>query len=324
MPNGANSVHKQLRTELENYIKSQYFGKSPLLLSALSNHIDDEGLLYQRPFIESSPAYVTVQNGIETAALENWMKDYFLQLAKANIGVFPSPFAHQISALEAATRGENLFVSTGTGSGKTSVVNLIPRLYDATRGTVYVDGQDVKTYDPKQLRSKVGIVPQKAVLFAGTIRENLMWGNENATEEQLERALEISQAKEFVDTKEGRLDFKIAQGGKNLSGGQRQRMTIARAVVRDPEILILDDSASALDFATDAKLRHAIREMGNDMVVIIVSQRSSSIQYADQIIVLDDGKVVGIGTHDSLLAENEVYQEIYYSQFPKEAAGNEK
>ena len=221
-------------------------------------------------------------------------------------------------------KGQTIGIIGGTGSGKTSVVNLIPRLYDATRGTVYVDGQDVKTYDPKQLRSKVGIVPQKAVLFAGTIRENLLWGNENATEEQLERALEISQAKEFVDTKEGRLDFKIAQGGKNLSGGQRQRMTIARAVVRDPEILILDDSASALDLATDAKLRHAIREMGNDMVVIIVSQRSSSIQYADQIIVLDDGKMVGIGTHDSLLAENEVYQEIYYSQFPKEAAGNEK
>lgn len=224
----------------------------------------------------------------------------------------------------AVKKGQTIGIIGGTGSGKTSVVNLIPRLYDATRGTVYVDGQDVKTYDPKQLRSKVGIVPQKAVLFAGTIRENLMWGNENATEEQLERALEISQAKEFVDTKEGRLDFKIAQGGKNLSGGQRQRITIARAVVRDPEILILDDSASALDFATDAKLRHAIREMGNDMVVIIVSQRSSSIQYADQIIVLDDGKMVGIGTHDSLLAENEVYQEIYYSQFPKEAAGNEK
>lgn len=224
----------------------------------------------------------------------------------------------------AVKKGQTIGIIGGTGSGKTSVVNLIPRLYDATRGTVYVDGQDVKTYDPKLLRSKVGIVPQKAVLFAGTIRENLLWGNENATEEQLERALEISQAKEFVDTKEGRLDFKIAQGGKNLSGGQRQRMTIARAVVRDPEILILDDSASALDFATDAKLRHAIREMGNDMVVIIVSQRSSSIQYAVQIIVLDDGKVVGIGTHDSLLAENEVYQEIYYSQFPKEAAGNEK
>lgn len=221
-------------------------------------------------------------------------------------------------------KGQTIGIIGGTGSGKTSVVNLIPRLYDATRGTVYVDGQDVRTYDIEQLRSKVGIVPQKAVLFAGTIRENLLWGNENATEEQLERALEISQAKEFVDTKEGRLDFKIAQGGKNLSGGQRQRMTIARAVVRDPEILILDDSASALDFATDAKLRHAIREMGNDMVVIIVSQRSSSIQYADQIIVLDDGKVAGIGTHDSLLAENEVYQEIYYSQFPKEAAGNEK
>lgn len=221
-------------------------------------------------------------------------------------------------------RGQTIGIIGGTGSGKTSVVNLIPRLYDATRGTVLVDGQDVKTYDPDTLRSKVGIVPQKAVLFKGTIRENLLWGNENATEEQLEKALEISQAKEFVDTKEGRLDFMIAQGGKNLSGGQKQRMTIARAVVREPEILILDDSASALDFATDAKLRHAIREIGNDMTVIIVSQRSSSIQYADQIIVLDDGKMVGIGTHESLLADNEVYQEIYYSQFPKEAAGNEK
>lgn len=221
-------------------------------------------------------------------------------------------------------RGQTIGIIGGTGSGKTSVVNLIPRLYDATRGTVLVDGQDVKTYDPDTLRSKVGIVPQKAVLFKGTIRENLLWGNENATEEQLEKALEISQAKEFVDTKEGRLDFMIAQGGKNLSGGQKQRMTIARAVVRELEILILDDSASALDFATDAKLRHAIREMGNDMTVIIVSQRSSSIQYADQIIVLDDGKMVGIGTHESLLADNEVYQEIYYSQFPKEAAGNEK
>lgn len=221
-------------------------------------------------------------------------------------------------------RGQTIGIIGGTGSGKTSVVNLIPRLYDATRGTVLVDGQDVKTYDLDTLRSKVGIVPQKAVLFKGTIRENLLWGNENATEEQLEKALEISQAKEFVDTKEGRLDFMIAQGGKNLSGGQKQRMTIARAVVREPEILILDDSASALDFATDAKLRHAIREMGNDMTVIIVSQRSSSIQYADQIIVLDDGKMVGIGTHESLLADNEVYQEIYYSQFPKEAAGNEK
>lgn len=222
----------------------------------------------------------------------------------------------------AVKKGQTIGIIGGTGSGKTSVVNLIPRLYDATRGTVYVDGQDVKTYDPKLLRSKVGIVPQKAVLFAGTIRENLLWGNENATEEQLERALEISQAKEFVDTKEGRLDFKIAQGGKNLSGGQRQRMTIARAVVRDPEILILDDSASALDFATDAKLRHAIREMGNDMVVIIVSQRSSSIQYADQIIVLDDGAVAGIGTHEELLAGCPVYQEIYYSQFPKEEVAN--
>ena len=214
----------------------------------------------------------------------------------------------------AVKKGQTIGIIGGTGSGKTSVVNLIPRLYDATRGTVYVDGQDVKTYDPKQLRSKVGIVPQKAVLFAGTIRENLMWGNENATEEQIERALEISQAKEFVDTKEGRLDFKIAQGGKNLSGGQRQRMTIARAVVRDPETLILDDSASALDFATDARLRKAIKEETKGMTVFIVSQRASTIKQADQIIVLDDGAMAGIGTHEELMKSCEVYREIVHSQ----------
>lgn len=224
----------------------------------------------------------------------------------------------------AVRKGQTVGIIGGTGSGKTSIVNLIPRFYDATKGRVLVDGQDVKTYEPQVLRSKIGIVPQKAVLFKGTIRENLLWGNENAKEADLRKALEVSQALEFVDAKEGNMEFKITQGGKNLSGGQRQRLTIARAIVRKPEILILDDSASALDFATDAKLRKAIRELENDMTVIIVSQRASSIQYADQIIVMDDGKIAGIGTHESLLAENEVYQEIYYSQFPKEAAGDEK
>lgn len=215
-------------------------------------------------------------------------------------------------------KGETIGIIGGTGSGKTSVVNLIPRFYDATKGRVMINGVDVKDYKITELREKIGIVPQKAVLFKGSIKENLLWGNENAAKEDLEKALEISQAKEFVDTKEGGLDFMVAQGGKNLSGGQKQRLTIARAIVRNPQILILDDSASALDFATDAKLRQAVKGMKNDMSVIIVSQRASSIQYADKIIVMDDGRMAGIGTHEQLLAENEIYQEIYYSQFPKE------
>lgn len=217
-------------------------------------------------------------------------------------------------------KGETVGIIGGTGSGKTSVVNLIPRFYDATKGRVIVDGIPVKDYEISTLREKIGVVPQKAVLFKGTIRENLLWGNENASEQDIEDALRISQAKEFVDTKDGRLDFMIAQGGKNLSGGQKQRLTIARAIVRKPEILILDDSASALDFATDAKLRAAVKEMGNQMTVIIVSQRAASIQYADKIVVLDDGAVAGIGTHEQLLADNVIYQEIYYSQFPDKKA----
>ncbi|MDE7273418.1 MAG: ABC transporter ATP-binding protein/permease [Lachnospiraceae bacterium] len=220
----------------------------------------------------------------------------------------------------AVNKGETVGIIGGTGSGKTSVVNLIPRFYDATKGRVIVDGFNVKDYEISALRAKIGIVPQKAVLFKGTIRENLLWGNENASDEDIENALRISQAKEFVDTKEGRLDFMIAQGGKNLSGGQKQRLTIARAIVRHPQILILDDSASALDFATDAKLRAAIKGMGNDMTVIIVSQRAASIQYADKIVVMDDGAVAGIGTHEELLADNQIYQEIYYSQFPDKKA----
>lgn len=214
-------------------------------------------------------------------------------------------------------KGQTIGIIGGTGSGKTSVVNLIPRFYDATKGTVSIKGKDVKTYDMNELRSMIGIVPQKAVLFQGTIRENLLWGNENASDADLEQAIEIAQAKEFLDAKEGRMDFVVTQGGKNLSGGQKQRLTIARAIVRKPKILILDDSASALDFATDAKLRRAIREMTDDMTVFIVSQRTSSIQYADKIIVMEDGQVAGIGTHESLLADNEVYQEIYYSQYEK-------
>lgn len=217
-------------------------------------------------------------------------------------------------------KGETVGIIGGTGSGKTSVVNLIPRFYDATKGRVIVDGMKVEDYEIAALRQKIGVVPQKAVLFKGTIRENLLWGNEHASEQDIEDALRISQAKEFVDTKEGRLDFMIAQGGKNLSGGQKQRLTIARAIVRKPEILILDDSASALDFATDAKLRAAVKDMGNDMTVIIVSQRAASIMYADKIVVMDDGAVAGIGTHEQLLADNVIYQEIYYSQFPDQKA----
>lgn len=221
-----------------------------------------------------------------------------------------------------AKKGETIGIIGGTGSGKTSLVNLIARFYDATKGSVLINGKNIRDYDIDTLRNAIGIVPQKAVLFKGTIRENLLWGNENASNEDLEEAIAISQAKEFVDTKEGRLEFKVAQGGKNLSGGQKQRLTIARAIVRKPQILILDDSASALDFATDARLRQAIKGMKNDMTVIIVSQRTSSIQHADKIIVMDDGKVAGLGTHEELLAGNDIYQEIYYSQFPDKKTQN--
>ena len=214
-------------------------------------------------------------------------------------------------------KGETIGVIGGTGSGKSSVVNLIPRFYDATKGSVKVEGRDVREYTLEDLRGRIGMVLQKAVLFKGTIRENMCWGNENATDEEIMQALEIAQAKEFVDKKEGGLDFLVEQGGKNLSGGQRQRLTIARAIVKKPDILILDDSASALDFATDAKLRMEIRDMENRATVFIVSQRAASIMYADKIIVLDDGQVVGMGTHEELLAGCEVYQEIYYSQFKK-------
>ena len=216
-----------------------------------------------------------------------------------------------------AKKGETIGISGGTGSGKSSIVNMIPRFYDAFSGEVLVDGKNVKDYSIKALRGKIGVVPQKAVLFNGTIRENLLWGNENASDEDIYEALKISQAIDVVEGRRKGLDSEVAQGGKNFSGGQRQRLTIARALVRKPEILILDDSASALDFATDAALRKAIREMENSPTVFIVSQRASSIQYADKIIVLDDGRIAGIGSHDSLLESCGVYQEIYYSQFPK-------
>ena len=222
------------------------------------------------------------------------------------------------------TAGQTVGIIGGTGSGKTSVVNLIPRFYDATEGTVRVFGKPVKAQDIETLRGQIAVVPQKAVLFAGTIRENMRWGKEDATDEEIMEALAIAQATEVVQKKEGGLDAMIEQGGKNLSGGQRQRLTIARALVRKPRILILDDSASALDFATDAALRKAIREMKNAPTVFIVSQRTSSIRFADQILVLDDGHSVGVGTHDELLKSCSVYKEIYDSQYKKTSVTSEE
>lgn len=218
----------------------------------------------------------------------------------------------------AAEPGQTIGVIGGTGSGKTTLVNLIPGFYGASEGRILIDGVDVKQLDPKALRSAVGIVPQKAVLFQGTIRENLRWGKEDATDDELWAALETAQAREVVKDKDGELDAAVSQLGANFSGGQKQRLTIARALVRKPAILILDDSASALDYATDARLRSAIRSMENAPTTFIVSQRAASVRYADKILVLDDGALVGCGTHEQLLEKCEVYQEIFYSQFPKE------
>ena len=221
-----------------------------------------------------------------------------------------------------AKPGDTIGIIGGTGSGKSSVVNLIPRFYDVTEGQVMVDGMDVREYKITDLRDKIGIVPQKAVLFAGTVRSNLAWGKEDATEEEMQQALSVAQAAEVVDKKDGKLDAEVEQGGKNFSGGQKQRLTIARALVKQPEILIMDDSSSALDYATDAKLRQAIHNMPNRPTVFIVSQRAASIMYADKLIVLDDGTVAGTGTHEELLKDCRVYQEIYYSQFKRTEGGH--
>ena len=214
-----------------------------------------------------------------------------------------------------AKRGMTVGIIGGTGAGKSTLVNLIPRFYDATAGTVSIFGLPVQCYDPEALRERVGVVPQKAELFKGTVRSNLLWGKETATDTELWEALEVAQAADFVREKEGQLDAPVEQKGRNLSGGQKQRLTIARALVGKPEILILDDSASALDFATDARLRKALRELSGDPTVFIISQRTSSIKAADLIIVLDEGRAVGMGTHEELLRSCEVYREIHESQF---------
>ncbi|MCR5323948.1 MAG: ABC transporter ATP-binding protein/permease [Lachnospiraceae bacterium] len=217
-----------------------------------------------------------------------------------------------------AQKGQTIGIIGGTGCGKSTLVNLIPRFYDVTGGIVTVDGQDVRSYPKGALTEKIGIVPQKAVLFEGTIRENMRWGNENADDAQIRKALEAAQAAEVVDGKECGLDAYVEQNGRNFSGGQKQRLCIARALVKEPEILILDDSSSALDFATDLKLRRAIHGLEGNMTVFIVSQRTASVRSADRILVMDDGKLVGSGTHEELMKNCEVYQEIYYSQFPDE------
>lgn len=219
-----------------------------------------------------------------------------------------------------AMPGQTIGIIGGTGSGKSTLVNLIPRFYDVSEGEVDIAGKNIQDYTYGSLRNTISVVPQKAQLFAGTIRDNLTFGCPDATEEQIEEALAISQAKEFVDTKEGRLDAKIEQGGKNLSGGQRQRLTLARALVPQSDIIIMDDSASALDYATDARLRKAIQDMKRKPTVFIVSQRTSSIQNADMILVLDDGKIAGQGTHEQLLKSCNIYREIYETQFKKEEA----
>ncbi len=219
--------------------------------------------------------------------------------------------------------GETLGVIGGTGSGKTTLVHLIPRFYDASEGAVFFKGKDVRGIDPAELTQKIGIVPQKAVLFKGTLRENLCWGNPTASDELLLNAIKTAQAADILNTKPEGLDALVEQGGRNFSGGQRQRLTVARALAKEPEVLILDDSASALDFATDAALRKALKELKNDPAIVIVSQRTSSIAHADKILVLEDGEAVGLGTHAELLETCPVYREIYDSQFKKEGKGNE-
>ncbi len=262
-----------------------------------------ETVLKTEPSMEKSAAKSSVVENGELAVTFDHVTLNYAKAAEASL----SDIHFEVK------RGETVGIIGGTGSGKSSVINLIPRFYDASQGSVLVNGVNVKDYDLEVLREKIGIVPQKAVLFKGTIRENMQWGLEHASDEAIWKALEIAQAKEFVEEKG--LDFKVEQGGKNLSGGQRQRLTIARALIKNPEILILDDSASALDYATDAALRSAIAKMSHEMTVFIVSQRAASMMNADKIIVLEEGEIAGMGTHTSLLKDCEIYREIYESQF---------
>ncbi len=261
------------------------------------------------------PSIKSTESGNTPAQKENCSEVVFENVCMTYAGASEEALTDIDFSVE---KGQTIGIIGGTGSGKSSLVNLIPRFYDASNGTVKVQGHDVKEYPVDELRDKIGVVMQKAVLFHGTIAENLKWGKTDATEEEMWKALEIAQAMDVVKGKEGGLSYEIEQGGKNLSGGQKQRLTIARAVVKDPDILILDDSASALDFATDAKLRAALKNMHGDKTIFIVSQRTSSIQFADKIIVLDDGKIAGMGTHDELLTSCDTYREIYDSQFKKE------
>lgn len=265
----------------------------------------------------SMPSDVQKEQSETAGENKNEVSEYMVEFSHVGL-TYQGAGAESLTDIDfQVKKGETIGIIGGTGSGKTSLVHLIPRFYDATAGEVKINGKNVKDYPMEQLRQMVGIVMQKAVLFQGTIRENLCWGKENATEEELYQALETAQAREVVEGKDGKLDALVEQGGKNFSGGQRQRLTIARALVRKPQILILDDSASALDYATDARLRKAIRQMEGSPTVFIVSQRTSSIQHADKIIVLDDGVVSGIGTHELLLETCEVYREIYESQYKK-------
>lgn len=264
-----------------------------------------------------------IGSGVEILPAHPQLSDACLEFDHVSL-TYPDAAAESLSDIHfTVPRGGTLGVIGGTGSGKSSVVNLIPRFFDATGGTVRVDGMDVRSYEPEILRGKIGLVPQKAVLFKGTIRSNLQMADETADDTVMWEALRIAQAEDFVRAKKGGLDAEVAQEGRNFSGGQRQRLTIARALTRRPEILILDDSASALDYMTDANLRRAIRAADPEMTVVIVSQRTASVRFADQILVLDDGRTVGLGTHDELMVSCPVYREIYNSQFSKESEGKE-
>ncbi|MBQ8798020.1 MAG: ABC transporter ATP-binding protein [Lachnospiraceae bacterium] len=273
--------------------------------------------------LDLQPTVLDKEDGVTLADGSKEDGDHAVAVEFSRVSfVYPGAKEEALTGVSfAVKKGQTVGVIGGTGSAKTSLVNLIPRFYDVTKGAVLVNGVDVKDYPQRELRSKIGIVPQKAVLFSGTIRDNMKWGKEDATDEEINEALCIAQAKEFVDAKEGGLDYCLTQGGKNLSGGQRQRLTIARALVRKPEILILDDSSSALDFATDAALRRALSEKTEGMTVFMVSQRTASLQNADMIIVLEDGEVAGIGTHKELVENCEVYREICQSQVSAEEVG---